>query len=181
MEIWKDVIGYENLYQVSNFGRVKSLDMKLPYKRHSKQTYRIRKGKILSQVQMKNGYLRVEMSKNGEHKLNLVHRLVAQAFIPNKNNFREVNHINCIKSDNRVQNLEWVSSSQNKIHAFENKLYKIEKHILQIKDGSIINEYKSAKECERQTGFLAQNIGKVALGKRKSAYGYQWKYKEKGI
>lgn len=180
MEIWKDVVGYEKLYQVSNFGRVKSLDMVLSYKRHGKNQIRIRKGKVLSPTTMKNGYLRVEMSNNCIHKLNLVHRLVAKAFIPNPNNYREINHKNCDKSDNSVENLEWVSSSQNKIHALKNKLYKNEKPILQIKNGSVINEYKSASECYRKTGYLVQCIGKVALGKRKSAYGYQWQYKEKG-
>ena len=180
-EVWKDIPDYEGLYQASNFGRIKSMDMVLPYSRHGKQTQRIRKGKVLSPAKMKNGYLRVEMSKNGSHKLNLVHRLVAKTFIPNPNNYREINHINCDKSDNNVNNLEWCSSSQNKIHAFNNKLYTCEKPILQIKNNKIINEYKSTKECERKTGFSCQNIGKVALGKRKSAYGYQWKYKEKGI
>lgn len=180
MEIWKDVVGYETLYQVSNLGRVKSLDMKLPYKRHGIATFRIRKGKILTPAIMKNGYLRVEMSKNGIHRLNLVHRLVAQAFIPNTNNHKEVNHINCNKSDNRIENLEWVSPLQNKIHAFENKLYKIEKPILQIKNGIVIKEWKSAMQVYKELGYSAQNIGKVALGKRKNAYGYQWKYKEKG-
>lgn len=181
MEIWKDVVGYENLYQVSNYGRIKSLDMKLVYKRHKNTTFRIRKGKILTPAIMKNGYLRVEMSKNGVHKLNLVHRIVALSFIPNPNNYSEINHINCIKSDNRVENLEWVSSSQNKKHAFDNKLYKIEKPIVQIKDGNIIKEWKSATQINKELGYSAQNIGKVALGKRKNAYGYQWKYKEKGI
>lgn len=180
MEIWKDVIGYIGLYQVSNKGNVKSLDMVLPYNRYGKQTQRIRKGKILTLTKVKNGYLRVIMSNNGKHKLNLVHRLVAQAFIPNPNNYKEVNHINCDKTNNCVENLEWCSSSYNKIHGFQNKLYKCEKPIIQMKGCVVIKEYKSAMECKRQTGYSPQNIGKVALGKRKSAYGYQWKYKEKG-
>ena len=179
-EIWKEVIGYEKLYQVSNLGRIRSLDMILPYKRHEKTTIRIRKGKILTPIKTKNGYLRVEMSKNGSHKLNLVHRIVASAFVPNANNFKEINHKDCNKENNRFDNLEWVSSSENKRHAYENKLYKNEKSILQIENGIIINEFKSAYEVRRKLGFKPQNIGKVALGKRKSAYGYQWKYKEKG-
>lgn len=177
MEIWKDVVGYETLYQVSNLGRVKSLDMKLPYKRHGNNCFRVRKGKILTPAIMKNGYLRVEMSKDGTHKLNLVHRIVANAFIPNLNRYKEINHKNCDKCDNRVENLEWCDSSYNKKHALENKLYKTEKPILQLKNGVVIKEYKSAMECKRQTGFSPQNIGKVALGKRKSAYGYTWRYK----
>ena len=179
-EIWKDIKGYEGLYQVSNLGRVKSLDMILPYKRHNKETTRIRKGKILSPANMKNGYLRVEMSNKTKHRLNLVHRLVAIAFIPNPNNYKEINHINCDKQDNSAENLEWCSSSYNKIHAFENKLYKSEKPILQIKNGIVIKEWKSASQVFRELGYSQQSIGKVALGKRKSAYGYQWEYKEKG-
>lgn len=120
------------------------------------------------------------MANKGVHKQNLIHRLVAMAFIPNPDNYKEINHINCNKQDNRVENLEWVSSSQNKIHGLINGLYKIEKPILQIKDGKIIKEYRSAIECYRQTGFSPQFIGKVALGKRKRAYGYQWKFKERG-
>lgn len=176
-EIWKSVVGYEGLYEVSNLGRVKSLDMVLPYARHGKITIRIRKGVILTPAKMRNGYLRVGVSNNGKHKLNLVHRLVAMAFIPNYNNYREVNHKNCDKSDNRVVNLEWVNSSQNKIHAIENNLYTNNKVVLQIKDGVVINEYKSTKEAERQTGIFYQSISKVALGKRNKAGGYQWRYK----
>ena len=126
MEIWKDVVWYEGLYKVSNLGNVKSLDMILPYQRYSKPAKRFRKGKMLTPAKMANGYLRVEMSNNGKHKLNLVHRLVAMAFIPNANNYNEINHINCDKTDNRVENLEWCSSSYNKKHALKNKLYKNE-------------------------------------------------------
>lgn len=176
-EIWKSVVGYEGLYEVSTLGRVKSLDMVLPYARYGKLTTRIRKGVILTPAKMNNGYLRVGMSNNGNHKLNLVHRLVAIAFIPNPNNYKEVNHIDCNKSNNRVDNLEWVSSSYNKIHALENGLYHSEKPILQIKNGIVINEYKSATQVYRKLGYSPQNIGKVALGQRKSAYGYQWRFK----
>lgn len=180
-EIWKDVVGYEGLYQVSNIGRVKSLDMILPYERHNKKATRIRRGKLLTFSKTNSGYLRVIMANNGIHKLILVHRLVAQAFIPNQLNKREVNHINGNKTDNRVENLEWVSSSENKIHAFKNKLYKSEKPIYQIKNGKIINKFESGMDIKRKLGLSPQNIGKVCLGKRKSAYGYQWRYKEKGI
>lgn len=177
MEIWKDVVGYETLYQVSNLGRVKSLDMKLPYKRHSKTTFRIRKGKILSTVKMRNGYLRVEMSNNAKHKLNLVHRLVAQAFIPNPNNYEQVNHIDGNKENNNVNNLEWCSCKNNMEHAWQNGLYKGRK-VAQYKDGKLIAIYDNVVQATRTLGYknVGQNIVKVALGKRKSAYGYQWKY-----
>lgn len=176
-EIWKDVIDYEGLYQVSNLGRVKSLDMKLTYKRHNGNTFRTRKGKILSTAKMRNGYLRVEMSKNANHKLNLVHRLVAQAFIPNPNNYEQVNHKDGNKENNNVSNLEWCSCEDNMKHAWENKLYKGRK-VAQYKDGKLIAIYDNVVKATRTLGYknVGQNIGKVALGKRKSAYGYQWKY-----
>ena len=105
-EIWKDIPNYVGRYKASNFGRIKSIDMVLSYKRHNVETTRIRKGKVLSPAKMRNGYLRVEMSVNGEHKLNLVHQLVAQAFIPNPNNYEQVNHIDGNKENNCVSNLE---------------------------------------------------------------------------
>lgn len=114
-EIWKDVEGYEGLYQVSNMGNVRSLE---------RQTSRgqNRKGKFLTKTISDNGYPKVSLSKDGKATRFFVHRLVAISFIPNPEHKREVNHINGIKTDNRVCNLEWVSSRENKLHAFETRL-----------------------------------------------------------
>ena len=177
-EIWKDVVGYEGLYKVSNKGNIKSVGRFVEYNKHHKHTKQFRKSKKLTQVIMKNNYLRVEMSKNNVHKLILVHRIVEQAFIPNQLNKKQVNHINGIKTDNRVENLEWATCKENMKHAWDHNLYKNNKPILQIKDGIIVAEYRSAYEC-RKLGYSPQGIGKVALGKRKSAYGFQWRFKEK--
>ena len=181
-EIRKDIDGYEGYYQVSNLGRVKSIDRKIEYKRHkNKTTMKIRKSKILNLVKTKNGYIRAPLSKKCKTKLHFVHRLVAQAFIPNTNNLREVNHIDCNKENNCVDNLEWVSSKENKIHAIKNHLcLNMQKPILQMKNEIVIKRFDSIMDAVRELGInnRGQNIGKVALGKRKSAYGYQRKYDE---
>ena len=117
------------------------------------------------------------MSNDGHHKLNLVHRMVAQAFIPNEKNYNQVNHINCNKQDNRVENLEWCSPKENMKHAWENNLYKGKK-VAKYKDGKFIATYNTIVEATRSCGSktAGQNIGKVASGKRKTAFGYEWKY-----
>lgn len=112
-EIWKDIAGYESLYQVSNLGIVKRLQGK------SCLIQRILKNKI-----KKNGYLYLCLCKDGKVIHFHVHRLVAAAFIPNPENKPDVNHLNCIKADNTVHNLEWCTKSENAIHALKNIVYK---------------------------------------------------------
>lgn len=101
-EVWRPIKDYEGLYEISNLGRVKSLNYN-----HTK------KEKILKNVENGKGYLMVCLTKNGKHKLFLVHRLVAEAFIPNPENKPCVDHINTIKNDNRVENLRWVTCEEN--------------------------------------------------------------------
>ena len=116
-EVWKDVEGYEGLYQVSNFGNIKSLARIVHSEKRS--DYKI-KEKVLKQSDTTTGYKKVELHKDNEKRKSFkVHRLVAQAFIPNPENKREVNHIDGNKHNNNVNNLEWVTSSENKLHAFE--------------------------------------------------------------
>ena len=116
MEIWKDVIEYEGLYQVSNLGQVKSLDR---LANHAKGGLRIFKGKILkSRIDSLGKYTRVSLSKFGKTKDFLVHRLVGQMFIPNPFNKEEINHINGVGKDNKSSNLEWVTRSENIQHSF---------------------------------------------------------------
>ena len=179
-EIRKDIEGYEGYYQVSNLGRVKSVDRKVEQTiSKNKTTMKIRKSKILSSTKMKNGYLKVPLSKKGKTKLQFVHRLVAQTFIPNQLNKPQVNHINGIKNDNRVVNLEWATGLENIRHGFKNHLFdKHKRPILKIKDDKIIQRYESIADVVRELGLnnTGQNICLVAQGKRKSAYGYQRKY-----
>lgn len=121
MEVWENVVGYEGLYQVSNLGRIKSLERKIT---REKNGFWIQPERILKNTVEVNGYEAVSLYKNGKVKRLKVHRIVSQSFLENFNNKPCVNHKNGIKTDNRVQNLEWVTSSENTIHAFKNGLLK---------------------------------------------------------
>lgn len=112
-EIWRDVVGYEGLYQVSNIGRVKSLP----------RNGTIKEERILKPRITKNGYLYVHLRNGSISKYVKVHKMVAVAFIPNPENKPQINHINGIKTDNRVDNLEWNTASENMLHAIKLGLY----------------------------------------------------------
>lgn len=115
-EIWKDIDGFEGSYQVSNFGGIKSLSRKV----NSKNNFpRIIKERTLTPVKKQNKYLSISL---GNHNQKDIHRLVAQAFIPNPDNKKTVNHKNGIKNDNRVENLEWATYTENIRHAFKSSL-----------------------------------------------------------
>ena len=112
-EIWKDIQGYEGLYQVSSLGRVKSLEKKIT-------TYGTRSYTVKERILASGGkrYPHVKLYKDGKAKYPNIHRLVALAFIENANPNLFVNHINGIKNDNNVNNLEWVTPSENQIHSY---------------------------------------------------------------
>ena len=156
MEKWRDIKDYPD-YQVSNMGRVKSL--------------KFGKEKILKNIKNNYGYLIVNLSKEGEIKVFKVHRLVASAFIDNPNNLPEVNHINEDKTDNRVNNLEWCSSEYNINFGTRNK--RVAKRILQFTlEGEFVRKWDSLKEFGKPHSAISNCLS----GRRKSAYGYIWRY-----
>lgn len=185
-EIWRPVRGYEGWYEVSNFGRVRSLTHMIP---HYCGGERIVRGKILKQYFTKWGYKYVMLYKDGVSKHSVVHRLVAEAFIPNPNNLPCVNHKDEDKTNNHVENLEWCTYAYNNNYGTKKKRIskaktngKRSKLVLQYTlNGEFVAEYPSGREVERQKGFEQASIGRCCLGKQKSAYGYIWKYKNPSV
>ena len=181
-EIWKDIKGYEGYYQVSNFGQVRSVDREIVNEgNRGKSKTSHYKGRILSAGERNKGYLMVVLTKNSKMKSFAVHRLVAQAFIPNPNNYPQVNHIDENKTNNRVDNLEWCTCKYNVNYGSwkekQSKAHKglYSKKVVQIdKQGNYITTFNSITEAERITGI--RHISTVACGKRKYAGGFIWKF-----
>ena len=186
-EIWKDVKGYEGLYQVSNLGNVKSLDrrVKCGLRNNSIVT---KKGKIKEQ-KISNKYLIVSLCDGKTQKSKTVHRLVAEAFIPNPNNYPCVNHKDENKFNNCVDNLEWCTHKYN--NNYGTRLNKISKALINNpktskkvnqydKNGEFLKQWESAKQVERELGISNAHIGKCCQNKPhyKTSGGYIWKYAE---
>ena len=166
-EIWKDIKNYEGLYQVSNFGKVKSL----PRKGTQTNTE-----KILKVSYTYNGYERVSLHKNNKDKRYLVHRLVAETFIPNPNNYPQVNHKDENKINNNVSNLEWCTPSYNINYGKRNN--NLNKEVWQYDlQGKFIKKWKSTMEIQRTLGFKNQNISFACLEEKHTSHGYIWKYR----
>lgn len=151
-EIWKDVQGYEGLYQVSNLGRVKSVDH---YVKCGHNSTRIVKGKILSLTDNGHGYMHTGLWKNNKGTQKYVHRLVAQAFIDNPNNYESIDHLNCKRNDNRVSNLEWVTFQENQRRSVVVKLKNNKKDLSVIKkpnhNGKTVRKVVQGKNIETGT------------------------------
>jgi hypothetical protein len=177
IEIWKDIEGYEGLYQVSNAGKVKSLErlVDAPYNRK-----RLIPEKLIFLTFNPNGYIYCILWKNNKCSNKRVHRLVAKAFIPNPENKPEVNHKDCDKHNNNDWNLEWNTSSENSIHAVYNKLqiFKTVKVYQYTKNNKLINTFDSVKEAAIKTKIAYQNIIRCAKGRYPIAGGFIWKYEK---
>lgn len=170
-EIWVPITGYEGLYEVSNFGNVRSLNYDKTGKIKNMKTF-----------ENSNGYMVLTLSKNGKYKQHFVHRLVAEAFIPNLFNGIEINHIDENPKNNCVDNLEWCSKSYNINYGSRNKrcAEKQSKPVLQYtKYGELVKEWSSISECGRN-GFGIGHISDCCKGKLKSHKGFIWKYKNDG-
>lgn len=180
-ELWIDIPGYKGLYQVSNLGRVKSLDRKVTQKHYSgiiaHHTY---KGKLLIPHKQNTGYYFANLKKDGQTKKEYIHRLVAISFIDNPNNYTYINHIDGNKTNNNVNNLEWCTQSYNIKYAYDNgtKTPPNMKKVKQIKNGQAIKIYNSLTEAGRETNICWTNISKCCRKLRKQAGGYQWEYTE---
>jgi hypothetical protein len=174
-EKWKPITNFENLYEISNFGRVKSLE-RITYASNGK-IYKF-KEKILNPKPNNKGYLHVQLILNKKRYYNSVHKLVANAFILNPYNKPQINHIDGNKINNHFLNLEWVTSSENTKHAYILNLNKGNgKTIIQIFKNKKIEEFKSIRDASMKTKICYTCIRKCCNGIRKSAGGYNWKYK----
>lgn len=190
-EIWKDIVGYEGMFQVSNKSRVKSLDKYVPSKCESYINTTLPVSEKIRRQTNCNGYLIVPFRVGGIVKNQRVHRLIAEAFIPNPENKKYVNHINGIKNDNRIENLEWVTANENMIHSFKflgNVIHSKGKYgkdairtklISQYtKDGVFIASFYGKKEAQRLTGVNEHTISACIYGRCKTGKGFIWEIKE---
>lgn len=173
-EIWKDVVGYDGFYQVSSNGRIKN----------TKTNY--------IKVPIKNwaGYHRIQLCKNKKCKIFSIHRLVALAFLPNPNGLPEINHIDHIRSNNSLSNLEWCSRSYNAQYSFlrpdrkksmawlgkSGILHPNSKPIIQKHNGIIVNKFDSISDASRVLSIKASSISRVCTGERKRYKGFNWEF-----
>ena len=172
MEVWKDIKGYEGLYQVSNLGRVKRILFK------NRMTEKM-KDKLLKPFRGKKGYLQVTLCKNNKTKLFNIHRLVAEAFIPNPDNLPQINHKDENKENNRVENLGFCTIKYNhnygtgKQRQAEQIKKKVDQYDLQ---GNFIKRWNGMIDVQNELGINRNNINSCCLNIRKTAGGFVWKY-----
>lgn len=187
-EIWKDIKGYETLYQVSNLGRIKRLFRVVIRSDGRRRTFceSISKGNLHS-----DGYYVINLTKNGICKHKMVHRLVAETFLPNPNHYPVIHHIDTNKTNERADNLMWCSYSFNTKHSYEFEghrpsmkgvLGKDNPHsipIVQISlQGKVLTHFANTEEAARRLNVNHSNITACIKKRKKTAYGYLWSVDE---
>jgi len=183
-ELWNDVSGYADYYQVSNYGRIRSVSR---FVRHPKGGLRTIKGMILKPQVTINGYCMISLSREAIRKYHTIHRLVALAFINNYEKKPTINHKNGIKTDNAITNLEWNTQSENCQHAYDTGLAKIwnkgvigyvskrSNTVIKMDQlNNVIAKYTTISNAKRETGI--NHISSCCHKKRKTAGGYKWKF-----
>lgn len=192
-EIWRPVVGYEGLYEVSNLGRVRSMGHYVTQNGNCGTPFtRFYKGRIIHATCTSNGYEGLTLSNGSKRENKSVHRLVAEAFIPNPNGLPQVNHKNEVRNDNRAENLEWCTVAYNVTygHRTEKAARARSKPVLQItRGGTVVASFLSIHSAAEETGIYYRNIYAVANrtkrfdkskrgNTRKTAGGFVWVYLE---
>ena len=186
-EIWKDIKGYEGMYQVSNMGNVRSADRIVHIKQAHCEYDELREGRIVKGLPRRHGYLAVFLYKDGQRRQESIHRLVAEAFCRKQDGDTDVNHKNENKTDNRASNLEWCTHKENSNYgtAQERRLQTCRERHSRWKavkqfdlQGNFIAEYPSLAEMEKQTGYSKGNVCNALHGKygQQTPYGFHWEY-----
>lgn len=173
-EIWKDIKGYEGLYQISNLGRIKSSDRELC---NSRGVY-VRQGRVLKNGKNQYGYFQVSLYKDGKRVNKQVHKLIAIAFIPNTNNYKIINHIDGNRQNNNINNLEWCTQKHNVKEAYRlglvHKKYKpVNQYDLK---NNFIKTWESIVEVNKVLKIDKSSIVRCCKGKQNKAGNYIWRY-----
>lgn len=180
-EIWKDIIGYEGYYQVSNLGNVKSLER---YRKGNRNSLTFVRERILKRKIDKDGYAVYALCKDNKMYHFTSHKLVALVFIPNPSSYSQINHINGIKLDNSVSNLEWCDNSHNMKEAYRIGLSKarkskdniLSKKVVKLKNGLAIQQYDCIVDASKEHGLGKTAISNCLNGRSKTCAGFEWKY-----
>lgn len=175
-ESWRQVVGYEGYYEVSDMGQIRSVDRIIEHKRLKKQTLHSRQMK--KNINGRNGYEYICLCRDGCVKQHRVHKLVVQAFLGEKPTAKhQVNHINGNKADNRAENLEWCTQSHNMKHAYANglEIATWARPVIRVNDGKI---YDSIAAAARDVDGLVSKVGMCCHGKRNKHKGYSFRFYE---
>lgn len=180
IEIWKAIKGYEGYYEVSNLGRIKSVErVVISTSKYGKQYNKHVKEKMLNPRKTGKDYLKVDLSKNGITEPKLMHQLVAEAFVPNTHGYTVVHHKNHDQKDNRAENLEWIDGGEHTAMHSAERAKRVDQ--LDKITGEVLRQWDRARDVERELGYKHNSISRCARGEKgyKAPYGFVWKYTSK--